>query len=223
MLVIGHQEQPIDDLGVSRQVPVGIGNRRRDRDHPSVRGEAAVRFVEESQVITLAAARQLLEIEEDAGSVVLRQKRRETIEQGGPLAGIVQQRGNTGRIPLSVQRILDHRHDGRAMPRLVEDRATCRIRKDRQVMIGAGDRNPARNDPVERVDMALQRRGTGRVPGRVKGDRQGTITDRQRPGRLFETQQRAGVAHQIAPGPPQHAAMRRLQLVKRRIFGMDRQ
>jgi hypothetical protein len=221
VLVIGHEEDLVGHLGVGRQVPVGVRDRRGDRDHPAARREAGAGLGEERAVVGLRRRRQILEIVEDAARMVRGEERYELVEErrAGLRIGCA-----AGAVPIAVDRVLHHRQDHRAMHRLVQDIAPGLVAEHGDLVILAGDRDPAGDQPVELLDVP---RETGRarlVPRHVEGDcerRVGAVADtglgRARPEQL------PGVVVDVAPGLAEDPAARCGQLVERGVLGLDRQ
>ena len=172
MLVIGHQEQLVGDAGIRGQIPRVVVGRRGERDDPAAPGETGMRFGEEAAIVGLRRGGQLLEIEEGAVGAVGDEQRLDPVERDPARDRIAQQRRHARRVPIAVDRILDHRQQPRAMDRMREDRLACRIGERGEPMIGAGDRKPARDQPIELLDMPSQRGRAVVVPRRMKGDRE---------------------------------------------------
>ena len=207
MLVIGHQEDLVGDLGIGGQVPIGIGDRRGDRHAPAARREAALRLAQERAVIGLRGKRQILEIEEGAAGGIARQPRDQPVEEGGARTWIGEQRGGARPVPSAVARVLDHRDQHRAACRAVEDGAAGGIAEDGEMMIGTGDRDPAGNDPVELFDVPFEAGGARRVPRRMEGD--GEIGIGRRVLAAAGADQLTGIIFDPALGPADHAMRRR--------------
>ncbi len=127
MLVVEHQEEPVGDPGKSGEVPVGIADGDGGGDGPAVQVEAAVGGVEEAQIIGLGAARQLLEIEGDAGAVPGRDQPLAGVEQARGGGGIVEQGGEAGAVPLAARGVLHHRQHRRSVAGVGEDRLEARL------------------------------------------------------------------------------------------------
>ena len=168
MLVVEHQEEPVGHLGISAQIPVGVADRGRRRDRPAARGEAAVRFPKEAQIVALGGGRELLEIEDDAGAMPGGDHRRHLPEQPRPRRRVAQQGGEAGAVPAALVGILHHRQQSGAPPRAGDDRIEARIGGNAQLVPRPGDEAECRHHPVERVDMGGQRGAAGLVPGDVE-------------------------------------------------------
>jgi hypothetical protein len=168
MLVVEHQEHLIDDMGISGEVPVGIADRRRHRDAPAARVEAAVGQAEEAQIVALCGQRDLLEVEDDAGPVPRRHHRLEPVEQLGAGPRVVQHGGEAGPVPMVVAGVLDHRKDERPALGPGDDRVEGGIGLDVELVLRPGQEGGGRDHPVDLVDMGGERGAAGLVPGHVE-------------------------------------------------------
>ncbi|MCY1172169.1 hypothetical protein D9M73_123000 [compost metagenome] len=161
VLVICHQEDAIDHGGERLQIPailaIGLPNRHGDRNHPAVLDKPRPRLGEERAKIGLPLGAKLLEIEERAARMVCGQPGLELVEQRLALRRCPQQRLHAARIPISVHRILDHRQDQGAVRRPVDDLAPGNIAKHGDLVIWPRHGDPARNQPVQFIDITTER------------------------------------------------------------------
>ena len=80
VLVVGHEDLIVGGGGVAAIGPVGIVERRRDSDQPSVRRKRRAQLVQERQEVPMRVFRHFLEIDHEALRGVGLQEGDETVD-----------------------------------------------------------------------------------------------------------------------------------------------
>ena len=223
VLVIRHQEDLVGHPGIGGQVPIGVADRRRDRDRPTAPCKPRAGFGEELAIGGVRGERQILEIIEHARRMICDEEGHQLVEERLARRRVREQRRRPLAVPYPADRVLHHRQDRGFVDRLVDNRTARGVAEHGGVMIGAGHRNPAGNQPIELLDMPFQARSARYVPRRVEGDRERRVHRDRLPLDHAFAEQPFLVIIDPAPRAPDDPAGRRGQLAHRRMFGLDRQ
>ena len=126
--------------------------------------------MQELQIVELAGAIELLEIEHRARSVVDDEEAFELVEEVAAKRGIGEQAFDSGLVDAAIGEVLYNRKDQRTVRRRVDHRAAVTVGQDVELVIGTGHRQPHRGEPVEIADVPLQRVGRAFIPRHVEAD-----------------------------------------------------
>ena len=178
VLVVGHQDQIIGGRRVVLVIPGIVVERHRLRQHPTARLELFVQLLDEFQKIRLRLGQRFLEVETDAGELVLLDKGADRIDQSLSRRLIGNRISEKFFLPRLVRQVLHHRNDREVRPFLANQvecfnclRIVEFIRQRTLAGFGVDQMRPLRHDPIKTIQISFERRETGFVPINVETDR----------------------------------------------------
>ena len=184
VLVVGHEDLIVGRCGVAAIGPVGIVERRRDSDEPTVRRERRAQLAQEGQKVPMRVLRDFLEIDRQVPARRWPAGRQRDC-RCAPCAWRDRPVGARARgRPIAVGGVLQHRQHAGALLLLAQEVDGFLVDAGLQFQVRAGKLEPARHHPVELRKRRLQRREAAVIPGHVEADRQaaGCRYGRARPG-----------------------------------------
>ena len=166
VLVVQHEEDVVVDRRVPLHRPARVVARDRLGDEPAVARQASFERPQEPEQRRVDGARQVLEVDRDAGEVVVRQRVRDGRDGAAPEPGVGEQPGYGERVEIVTREVGD---EGEHVDRLLgarddRERTAVHLEPHGQGVDPAAHEAPLRHDPVERVDVAAERREGVVVP-----------------------------------------------------------
>ena len=156
MLVIPHQNQVITCLGVGFVIPMRIVERRRNGNNQALRLEGGMDLTQKSQSILVSIVGDLLEIDDEALELMLLDERQDAGQAFAPSLRVRQKAGEVRAIPFCNRRVLDHRQNGCSRLLPPDQIKRLLIEGDLEVHRASLQIEPARNHPIEALDVIFE-------------------------------------------------------------------
>ena len=172
MLVVAHEQHVVGNLRIGRVGPaVVVEGHGKNHRHP-VRREGAGKLGEKVPQILLRARRQFFEVDGQPLKPIGLEEGNDVFDARCSCRGVGEQPRQSGSIPFSLNRVLDHRQDRYVRLGLLNELQHAIVDLSLEFEVRAFEADPARDNPVEVRQRLLQSRVTVVVPVHVEADAQ---------------------------------------------------
>ena len=186
MLVVHHRHDGVGGLLQGPQGPVRVIHRHRHPDLPVRRVEGEVCLRDELRIGRQGFRRQVLEIEDVTGEAALFRQGLEVPDQGSACLRRAEQLFDRLGDPDSVNRIVDHRHDGGPLCGIPDQLLRPGVGRGGKLAVRRRYHHPLGRQHVDILQMFPQPLGRLLIPTHVEGDGEracGRALDPGTPGR----------------------------------------